>query len=97
MATLKDLYWKDVKMTKRWEIKANRKGMTYMALFVDSSSKDLFTYQYLDKKLQNEGICQGNRPQCVTKKFDDGSRLIIAHVTTNTKMYEALKNIGFEE
>lgn len=97
MKTLKELYWQDVMMSKRMEAKANRKGMVYMALFVNNISNAKYNHEYLDDKLQHEGICKGNRPQTSSVKFDDNSRLIIAHVTKSSKMYEALKNIGFEE
>lgn len=97
MKTLKELYWNKVGyMSKRLEAKMNRKGMVYMAKYFDGITADKFDYNYLGKLLQSEGICQGCLPQRVYLNVETGT-LVIVHVKNTTKMYEALRNIGFEE
>ena len=96
MKTLKDLFWQNTYMSKRMEGRANRKGMVYMSLYVSGLHSEVYSCDYLREKLRNEG-CINCMPQRATIKIDEDERLIIVHVKKESMLYEALKNIGFEE
>lgn len=96
MKTLKDLYWKDFDYTsRRIEAKKNRKGMIYAAKYY-GIPKDQFDCNILHKELNFVG-CKCDFPQHQYITVGNDGTLVIVHVKENSKLWESLKQLGYEE
>ena len=96
MKTLKELYWEDFGITsRRIETMKNRKGMIYAAKYYDIP-KGQFDYHDLHNELASVG-CKFSLPQHRYISVGNDGTLVIVHAKENSKLLEALKQLGYEE